>query len=229
MKKILVFLILILGISSTNAIAADLLWRITHNDQDSLVLGEVKKVDNNMVDVKVEHVISGEKTDSEIRVDVNDYFVERINGLQEGDKILLSLDKEILNYSVEWGIFKVSTLDYKDLKILSPTNSDTPALEFYINSNGVYNDFSFPEEGIYVKDENGQRFEIYPNNNALHLLNNLEEKPLNNEVNKLTSQLAFILYLVVMMVIITLAFLYFKNSGRKKHLKLYKKENEKVK
>lgn len=219
MKKILVFLILILVISSTNAIAADLLWRITHNDQDSLVLGEVKKVDNNMVDVKVEHVISGEKIDSEIRVDVNDYFVERINGLQEGDKILLSLNKEVFNYSVKWGIFKVSSLDYRDLQILSPINVDTPALQFYINSDGVYNDFSFPEGEIYVKDQNGQRFEIYPNNNALHLLNNLEEKPLNNEVNKLTSQTTFILYLVVMLVIIILAFLYFRNWGGKKHLK----------
>lgn len=219
MKKILVFLILILVISSTNAIAADLLWRITHNDQDSLVLGEVKKVDNNMVDVKVEHVISGEKIDSEIRVDVNDYFVERINGLQEGDKILLSLNKEVFNYSVKWGIFKVSSLDYRDLQILSPINVDTPALQFYINSDGVYNDFSFPEGEIYVKDQNGQRFEIYPNNNALHLLNNLEEKPLNNEMNKLTSQTTFILYLVVMLVIIILAFLYFRNWGGKKHLK----------
>lgn len=226
MKKIIVFLILILSISF-NAMAADLLWRITHNDQDSLVLGEVEKVDNNLIDVKVEHVISGEKTDSEIRVEVRDVFLEQINGLQVGDKILLSLDKEILNYSVEWGIFKVSTLDYKDLKILSPTNSDTPALEFYINSNGVYNDFSFSEGEIYVKDQNGQRLEIYPNNNALHLLKNVEVKTLNKEVNKLTSQTVFYTYLIVMVVLITLAFLYFRNSGRKKHLKLYKKENEK--
>lgn len=147
------------------ALAADLLWRLTHGDQDSLVIGEVKKVAGEIIELKVAHVISGRPTKGLINVEVKEEDLQRIGQeIKDGDKLVLSLNLKGGRYSIKWGIYKVSSLDYKSLKILAPNQwpGDMAALQWYINSNGKDNDFYFKEGAVFVRDNSGGSRQIYP-------------------------------------------------------------------
>lgn len=125
------------------ALSADLLWRLTHNDQDALLIGTIEKIDENNFYVRVAKVISGEQSKSIIKVKINQDYVNNIGGIHKNDKMLLSLDKKWSGYAIKWNMFKVSTMDYRYLRITSSWPAgDKAALEYYINSNGKYNDFT---------------------------------------------------------------------------------------
>lgn len=167
MRKVRVILILIIVMALTAtcpAFAADLLWRLTHDDQDSLVIGEVEKVDGNTLEVKVAYVISGKPTKPSIKVEVKEWDFQRVGQVRPGDKLVLSLDKNVFTYSVKYGIYKVSSLDYQTLKIIAPTKfaGDMAAFQWYINSGGKENDFYFKEGVVFVRDKSGTSRQIYP-------------------------------------------------------------------
>lgn len=163
---LLILLLLVVSIATAwPAFAADMLWRITHGDQDSLVLGKVEKTGKNTLEVSVAKEISGKPTKPLIEVEVNKsdlaWLGQEIN---QGDKLILSLVQNGGRYAIKWGIYKVSSLDYKTLKIVAPNKwpGDMAALQWYINSNGKENEFYFKEGAVFVKDKSGASKQIYP-------------------------------------------------------------------
>jgi hypothetical protein len=145
------------------ASAGDMLFRITHDDQDSLIVGEVVDIKVDTLQINVVQVISGNKTGEKIKVKTEGEVIKRLKGLQKGDKVLLSIDNNLKYYTIKWGIYKVSTTDNRTFKILEPQYMDNPALVYYINSNGKYNDFTYTDQRIFVKDGTGENVQIYPN------------------------------------------------------------------
>lgn len=147
------------------ALAADILWRLTHGDQYSLAIGEVEKSGDNFLDVKVAHIISGSIINQQINVELKEVDLQMLGqSINQGDKVIMSLEKEGANYSIKWGIYKVSSLDWKTLKIIAPTKpaGDMAAFQWYINSGGKDNDFYFKEGTAFVRDKMGGSKQIYP-------------------------------------------------------------------
>ncbi|MBM7613807.1 hypothetical protein [Alkaliphilus hydrothermalis] len=58
MRKVWLIILMFL-LSVQHVLAADLIYRITHNDQDALVLGEIVQGIGNSYKIDVIHVISG--------------------------------------------------------------------------------------------------------------------------------------------------------------------------
>lgn len=162
---LILFLLVVSIATAWPAFAADMLWRITHGDQDSLVFGKVEKTGKNTLEVSVAKVISGKPTKPLIEVEVKEsdlaWLGQEIN---QGDKLVLSLVQNGERYAIKWGIYKVSSLDYKTLKIVAPDKwpGDMAALQWYINSNGKENEFYFKEVAVFVKDRSGASKQIYP-------------------------------------------------------------------
>lgn len=168
MRKVCVILILIIVMALTAtcpAFAADVLWRLTHGDQYSLAIAEVEKVDGNILEVRVAHVISGNLLKQQIKVEVKEWNLQLLGqSISQGDKVIISLDKDEANYSIKWGIYKVSSLDWQTLKIIAPTKpaGDMAAFQWYVNSGGKDNDFYFKSGEAYVRDKSGTSLQIYP-------------------------------------------------------------------
>ncbi|KJR96179.1 MAG: hypothetical protein VR68_15205 [Peptococcaceae bacterium BRH_c4a] len=94
------------------ALAADILWRLTHGDQYSLAIGEIEKADGNILDVRVAHIISGNIINQQIKVELKEWKIQLLGqSINQGDKVIMSLEKDGTDYSIKWGIYKVSSLD----------------------------------------------------------------------------------------------------------------------
>lgn len=160
-----IFIAFVLSLTLVNpSFSADILWRLTHDDHYTLVLGQVLKKEKNILRVKVAHVVSGQDTDASIKVIIREHDLESVGQILEGDKIILSLDKSNSLYSIKWGIFTVSSLDYKTLKIIAPStpSGDIAAFQWYINSNGEDNDFFGKEGKVYLRKSDNSVKQIYP-------------------------------------------------------------------
>jgi hypothetical protein len=162
MKPKIILMILLVLISLTIAtplIAADILHRLTHNDQYALVLGKVINVSQSFSKISVTRIISGHRVPARI--------VLKSNGteqLQSGEKLLLSLERANEGYKIRWGLFRVSGLDPKQLKIIQSTwpKGDLAALEHYIHTNGTERDFFFVFNSAFVRYTDGTFTQIYP-------------------------------------------------------------------
>lgn len=134
------------------AFSADMLWRLTHNDQDVLLIGKVQKINNGIYDINIAHVISGKAISGTIKVKISDEQTKSIGGINFNDKLLLSLDRSLWRYKIKGNLFKVSSLDYRKMQIVSPwSGSDKAALEYYVNSGGIYKEFFYKEDRVYVR------------------------------------------------------------------------------
>ena len=168
MKRILSGLIIFsfLFCFALEGYAADQLHRITHNDQDALVIGQINRQEDNDYIVNVLHVISGKLDRTTIKVS-KDFKYEHLDTEPSIDDFgIFSLDKGVLGYKVKYGVYKADSGDYKTLKLIKTDIShgqrgDLTALEYYINSNGEEANFSFEDTTAYVTDKSGQRKVIY--------------------------------------------------------------------
>ncbi|OPJ55417.1 hypothetical protein [Alkalithermobacter paradoxus] len=162
MKKIIITLCSILIFISTNTYGADLIHRLTHGDQYSLILGTVKKVDQKGIDVNVEKILNGKSVGKEIRIYINDTQNVYLHELKEEDYIVASLDKKLPNYILKWGIFKVSSLDYRTLDIQNGLSGpDRAIFKYYINSGCKENDFYYENGKVFIRKSDGSIKEIY--------------------------------------------------------------------
>ena len=70
----------------------------------------------------------------------------------------------MIDYKIANGIYKVDSTDVKSLKIIcddQEKNSDMIAIEYFVNSNGVINEFAFGENEITMTDGNGEEIVVY--------------------------------------------------------------------
>lgn len=147
--------------------AADVLARITHGDQYSLVLGTVVSVSDNTARFEVETIISGESLPSVVSVEAPGMFMEMVAphmSLEPSDYAVLSLNKEAAKYTIAWGFFKVSSLSLATLEIIEGPlpPGDLAAFQWYINSEGTENDFYFIGTSGYVRHQDGTSTQLYP-------------------------------------------------------------------
>ncbi|MCX7903502.1 MAG: hypothetical protein N2486_03220 [Caloramator sp.] len=147
--------------------SADILWRLMHSDQYALVIAKVVDKSDNKIVFVVKHIISGKTVPKKITLNGNikySFFNVHPN---LRDYCVISLDKKSNNYTVKNGIFKANTDDYKKLKLLkdgldSGIKGELTAFEYYINSNGKYNDFIFDSGIVYLRLNDQKKIQIYP-------------------------------------------------------------------
>ncbi|WP_026477822.1 hypothetical protein [Alkaliphilus transvaalensis] len=186
-KTILGIIILVLFlVSSSEVFAGDILWRITHNDQEALIIGEIVYEVGNSYRVEVKHVISGILPNGTISLS-NDFSYIGINEKpQVGDFLVLSLDKKILNYYIKYGAFKANNGDYESLKLYKNDlphilQAEFTVLEYYINTNGEPIDYYFEGDKVFLKNATGEDFLIFSADNVAVTTALVEDQPYNLE------------------------------------------------
>lgn len=151
----------------TGSYAADQLHRVTHNDQDALVLGQIISQKGNDYVVDVIHLLSGELDRETIKISSDFVYQYLFEEPQIDDFCILSLDKGAIKHKIKWGAYKADSGDYRSLKFVKTNieqgqQADLAALEYYVNNNGEEVEFSFEENKAYVTEKSGDRKLIYP-------------------------------------------------------------------
>lgn len=148
---------------------ADILYRLTHNGQDALVIGKIRSQNGRLFQLDVERVISGRLGCKALSLKADFEYSLLLSQPKVGDLCVASLQRIRSGYRIQWGVYKVATLD-KQLKfektgLSDGLKADLTAMEWYINSNGKATDFYFDgTNGVkaYLRQENGQSRLIYP-------------------------------------------------------------------
>lgn len=173
MKKILIMTLTFALLFGNVVLAGDMLYRFMHNDHDVLIVGTITQIVENKIKADVNNTIVSTEymnqidkkiqlNPAKVTIDITDYNLDF--ELTEGDFILASLNKSLLDYKIANGIYKVDSTDIKTLKIIcddKESKTDIAAIEYFINSNGVVNTFIFENDSVQMIDATGKRVVIY--------------------------------------------------------------------
>jgi hypothetical protein len=156
-------MLLVLGMTST-VLAADMLHRLTHGDQDALALGTIAVIAGERVDLEVETVIAGKRLPAYVSVDGVVATSSSSWDLQVGDYVVMSINQASSGYMMAWGVYQVTSLDLNSLDVVAGPlgQGDLAAFQWYINSGGVENEFYFVGSEAYVRHSDGTSQQIYP-------------------------------------------------------------------
>jgi|GEM_PF-6747616 len=143
--RYIIALVVLCLLIDTTVIAADELYRFTHNDHDTLVIGEITSIDADTLEIKAEHHIvsssdlyaNGRKQLKPQIVTVAISNVIWFESKEVGDYVIASLDKKDDIYNVAWGIYDIDSLDYKTLKVTAYTPEDSAMLTDFVNRDGL--------------------------------------------------------------------------------------------
>ncbi|GAW91395.1 hypothetical protein [Calderihabitans maritimus] len=160
--KLSLVIALVFVLFAGQVLAGDVLHRLTHGDQYALILGSVLEVNEGEIEVEVKKILSGRKTPSRVAVELGNYPLTF--DLKRGDHVIISVDRFNKQFTVKWGIFKVSSDDYSTLEIIDSDlyPGDLAALQHYINSGGNDNDFVSINGRTYLRNPDGTLAQIYP-------------------------------------------------------------------
>lgn len=173
----LLFIITTLIIPAQITHGADALHRMLHadevesfrQDQDAFIVGELTGRQEGSFSVKVLKVVSGKVTSDTIQVDDDFTYGWNKEIPNVGEFAVFSIKKKSGNqYRKAWGIFKANSGDYSSLKLdqmnasLPGLMADLACIQWYVNSGGKENDFSFISGSAFVKHSDGQVEQIYP-------------------------------------------------------------------
>jgi hypothetical protein len=168
LKKVSILITLITCLLPTAGLASDILSRLTNNGQYALALGTITSVSDSTAEFHVEAIIAGYSIPGALLIEVPERYLNSTTPkIQPNDFVVLSLDREGEKYLIAYGIFHVSSLDLQTLEVLDGPlwRGDLAALEWYINSGGLENDFYFVESTAYVRNSDGTSIQIYPKEN----------------------------------------------------------------
>ena len=159
------FLFILLLLLPTRAQAGDPLYRMMHNDQNVLALGEITQLDENQCVVTVSECIVSKQgpswrthyTPERMVFELSNFSYWYVNeAVQEGDLVLVSADRVKGNndkYVIACGCYRVSSLDREVLTIvLADTASEslkaiTTCIEWFLRSDGMYTEFYHDIDG----------------------------------------------------------------------------------
>lgn len=165
-KKVFIFLMLAFQFFPFKTVyAMDTLYALTHGAQYALALGEVTEIDAGLAKINIKEIISGRALPDLISVKIpGDFLPESEPKIKPNDYVVLSINKEENEYVIAMGYYKVTGLDIKTLEILEGPlpQGDLAALQWYVNSGGVENDFYFIGTNAYVRYSDGSTTMIYP-------------------------------------------------------------------
>ncbi|HEY8464672.1 MAG TPA: hypothetical protein VIM29_11795 [Bacillota bacterium] len=148
---------------------ADVLYRLTHNCQDALIIGKISSQQGQNFKIEVERVISGRLKVQSLFLNSDFEYSLLFTKPQIGDVCVASLQRSGPGYRIRWGVYKVASLDkkliFEKVGLSEGLKADLTALEWYINSNGKATEFYFDgTDGVqaYLRLENGKSLRIYP-------------------------------------------------------------------
>lgn len=144
--------------------AADVLHRLTHNDQDTLLIGQVIRNEKAGVAIQVIYIVSGEQTKQEITVtcaqQANVCYAWNV-----GELALFSLDRTdttLRNYKMKWGSYPLKIEEGKAQLRDAQKEPDIAALQYYVNSGGKSLSFVFDGNRVLGRYDNGKIVRIAP-------------------------------------------------------------------
>ncbi len=169
--SVIIITIILLCFSHIIVFGADNLYRLMHNDQQGLIIGQIIEIKEGFISTNINKQIISEE-------DMNSPNIEQIpleevinietvknyslfygkkdpeSKPQKGDYILASINRSGKDFQSAWGIYKLDSEDYKTLNVLSPKNDygakmEAVAIKTFINSDGVANEFSFDRSKLY--------------------------------------------------------------------------------
>ncbi|PAB60322.1 hypothetical protein [Anaeromicrobium sediminis] len=221
MKKLFCVLIIFILIfcSVSEVLAGDILFRLTHGDQDALVIGKITDHKRSKYTVEVIHVVSGELNKKTITI-ISDFkyrFLEIEPNIE--DYCVLSLDKSIWSYKIKWGSYKVNSDNYKTLKFIKTglsdgAKADLTAFEWYINSGGKEKDFYFEGTKVYLRQKNGESIIIYPVEDEK--INSINIEDISNEERQIEQKTDYTYIIVIIVLVVNILIALKKDNGREK-------------
>ncbi len=165
-KTILLGLILVGLLAATgwvgtpSARAADPLYLLTQGDQDTLLLGRIAAIEGTVLTLDPVTALAGMTVRGPVQVEQR----ATREALKVGDEVVVSADIPGGVLLEKWGIFQVSGEAAADLTILAGPYSpgELLAIQRYLRSGGLDNDFAVEGETIYLRHPDGSRETIFP-------------------------------------------------------------------
>lgn len=155
----------LLSLPCQRAYAADILYRLTHGDQDALVVGVVSAVGDNTLVLDPVHTIAGLPTRPPAVLTLKDNTADMQPAvLKTGDIVVASVTGSGSTLKERWGVFKATSLDHRSLLITSGplTGAELAAFQRYINSNGRDSEFVLKDGRAYVRHGDGSLEALTP-------------------------------------------------------------------
>lgn len=155
---VLLWMIAVTGFPSS-AHAADLLWRLTHGDQDALVIGVLTATGGDELQLVSARTLAGLPVAAEVRIRTR----ADAPPWPQGSAVVASVDVAGPVLTEKWGVFRVSSANPADLTVLEGplTDGELAAFQRYLNSDGRDSEFTFIADRVYVKKSGGSLELIY--------------------------------------------------------------------
>ncbi|NLT35743.1 MAG: hypothetical protein GXX83_07575 [Gaiellales bacterium] len=147
--------------ATPSARAADPLYLLTQGDQDTLLLGRIAAIEGTVLTLEPVSALAGMKPRGPAQVEQR----ATRETLQVGDEVVVSADMPGGDVLLEkWGIFEVRDGETADLTILAGPYSpgELLAIQRYLRSGGLDNDFAVEGDTIYLRRPDGTRETIFP-------------------------------------------------------------------
>lgn len=161
MRKILIVLSIVI-LLTTPVYGADALTRMLYadevesfsEDQDAIILFQVLSIDDQVIEVDVIQVISGEVIDEKINISNQEIRIVGMlpdSNLYTGDFCVMSIKNHGDYYIQAWAALKADSGDYKTLRFYYSSHfEDIDVLQYYVNSGGVVKDYNFEDGRVYA-------------------------------------------------------------------------------
>jgi len=155
------------------ALAADALWRLTHGDQDALVVGKLIAVEEDEITLGSARSLAGLPVTAEICIKTP----RPPTSWPLDSDLIASINHTGSDFVERWGIFLASSDDPATLTILDGplAHGDQAAFQRYINSEGRDSEFTFIEGNVCARNADGSLELIYSLPNTPSLTTPTEE------------------------------------------------------
>lgn len=245
-KTFLILLLVSILLIPMVVFGADALYRLMHNNQDALVIGEITKVNDNSLEFKVKKsIISGKDLNENSKLkqlDIDEFklgnkelirlhFFDNVENenekefFKEGDFYLISLNKKMTGYEIAWGMYKLSSSDYKTLDVLYGKNPsqweimEAMAIKEFVNSDGQENQFSFHGKDNTLKSGDriiydGNATKVQDEDINIEAIGDIEVEDIEVEDTEVEEELIINDYILAAIGIGITIILIFKNKGR---------------
>ena len=198
-------------------------WRFMHNDHDTLVIGEMLQPFSDHFAIRVEDFIVSTGSIPPIREQLRPEIARVfdyhgwLSEFDAGDYIIAALNHiEDDMFAPAWGIYRVSSLDYRTLTVETLDPMTSAMLTDFVNSGGRYNDFAGAPTWL-VRRYNGEEILIWQSDEVdiINLTENFEPEAANGRSWSFMSDGIWIAIAVVGLIIAaTLGVIAYKKSKR---------------
>lgn len=177
-KYVFIIILLCLCMIENKVLAGDYVARITGNysPQDSLIIGEISKITDKSVEIKVVRIVVGKVCKTNILLQETEK-----GEFEVGDEILLSvkfLDNELYKCNVAYGHYKVKIKENKKVEVLFGSKNSAEEcfaveLQWFVNTG---KELSQNSDGFYCAKLLGENELVYDTEKHKWFKNSFEKK-----------------------------------------------------